>query len=146
VTACATFNREVSPAFPAVSVALAVRAAAHQSLSRGENVDLRGPHSATVEGMADTSPAVGHLLRQLRTERGQSLRGAARDLGVDPSYLSKVERGQKPLPEALKRAVGDYYDADPDELDVASGEFPADIARILAEHPEAIEELRKRYG
>jgi len=96
--------------------------------------------------MADTSPAVGRLLRRLRTERGQSLRGAARDLGVDPSYLSKVERGHKPLPETLKWAASDYYNADPDELDVASGELPVDVARILAEHPEAIQDLRKRFG
>jgi transcriptional regulator with XRE-family HTH domain len=96
--------------------------------------------------MADTSGAVGDLLRKLRTERGQSLRGAARDLGVDPSYLSKVERGQKPLPETLKDQVTDYYDADPDQLDVALGTMPPDVAQILAEHPEAIEELRQRYG
>jgi transcriptional regulator with XRE-family HTH domain len=96
--------------------------------------------------MADTSTAVGDLLRKFRNERGQSLRGAARDLGVDPSYLSKVERGQKPLPEALRDRVTDYYDTDPDQLTVVSGGMPADVAKILAEHPEAIEELRRRYG
>jgi transcriptional regulator with XRE-family HTH domain len=96
--------------------------------------------------MADTSPAVGDLLRKLRKERGQSLRGAAKDLGVDPSYLSKVERGQKPLPETLRDRATDYYETDEDQLTVASGTMPPDVARILAEHPEAIEELRRRYG
>lgn len=96
--------------------------------------------------MPETSTAVGDLLRRLRTERGQSLRGAARDLGVDPSYLSKVERGQKPLPEGLRRQVSDYYDTDSDRLEIASGAVPADVARILAEHPKAVEELRQRYG
>lgn len=96
--------------------------------------------------MADTSEAVGDLLRRLRTERGQSLRGAAKDLGVDPSYLSKVERGRKPLPETLRDRVTDYYDADPDFLAAASGAMPPDVVQILAAHPEAIEELRRRYG
>jgi transcriptional regulator with XRE-family HTH domain len=96
--------------------------------------------------MAETSRAVGDLLRRLRTEKGHSLRGAAQDLGVDPSYLSKVERGQKPLPSTLRSRVSDYYGADPDELSAAEGSVPTDIARILAEHPQAIEELRRRYG
>jgi HTH-type transcriptional regulator, competence development regulator len=96
--------------------------------------------------MAETSGAVGDLLRRMRTEKGRSLRGAAEDLGVDPSYLSKVERGQKPLPESLRRRVTDYYEADDEQLLVANGGVPADIARILAEHPEALGELRRRYG
>jgi transcriptional regulator with XRE-family HTH domain len=96
--------------------------------------------------MAETSRAVGDLLRRMRTEKGRSLRGAAEDLGVDPSYLSKVERGQKPLPESLRRKATDYYEAHDEQLIVADGSVPADIARILAEHPEALDELRKRYG
>ena len=42
--------------------------------------------------------------------------------------------------------VTDYYGADPDELTVAEGSVPADVAKSLASHPEAIEELRQRYG
>lgn len=65
---------------------------------------------------------------------------------MDPSYLSKVERGQKPLPQTLKARLTDYYQADLDELTVAEGGVPDDVARILAEHPEAIDDLRRRYG
>ena len=75
------------------------------------SVDQAGPHCATFAEMAETSTAVGELLRSLRTERGESLRGVASELGVDPSYLSKVERGQKPLPESLRNKVTDYYGA-----------------------------------
>jgi transcriptional regulator with XRE-family HTH domain len=89
---------------------------------------------------------IGQLLRELREQRGESLRGAARNLGVDPSYLSKVERGDKPLPEALRPRLADYYDANPEELAIAEGLVPADIASILLEHPEVIAELRQRYG
>jgi transcriptional regulator with XRE-family HTH domain len=95
--------------------------------------------------VGNTTP-VGQLLRELRERRGESLRGAAKDLGVDPSYLSKVERGSKPLPERLKPRIADYYDADPEELTIAEGLVPVDIAEILLEHPEVIAELRERYG
>jgi transcriptional regulator with XRE-family HTH domain len=96
--------------------------------------------------MAKTTKAVGDLLRQMRTERGRSLRSAASDLGVDPSYLSKVERGQKPAPTDLQARAADYYDIDSDELSIADGQVPADIREILVSHPEALEELRRRYG
>jgi transcriptional regulator with XRE-family HTH domain len=94
--------------------------------------------------MSATKP-VGDLLRELRNDRGSSLRAAARDLGVDASYLSKIERGAKPLPGRLRGRAADYYEADVAQLAIAEGELPADILRILAKHPEAIDDLRKRY-
>jgi len=36
-------------------------------------------------------------LRSVRMARGMTLRSAARQSGIDPGYLSKVERGQKQL-------------------------------------------------
>ena len=89
---------------------------------------------------------IGSLLRELRAERGSSLRAAARDLGVDASYLSKVERGQKPLPEDLRDRAAVYYETDAERLAIAEGQIPSDILRILADHPEALEELRLRYA
>ena len=41
------------------------------------------------------SPHTAALLRQARLARGLSLRAAARLLGVDPGYLSRLERGQR---------------------------------------------------
>src|SRR6218665_2616920 len=100
--------------------------------------------SATVDPVGQTKP-LGHLLRELREQRGESLRGAAKSLGVDPSYLSKVERGAKPVPERLRPKLASYYDTSSEELAIAEGLVPTDIASILLEHPELIDELRKRY-
>lgn len=36
----------------------------------------------------------------------QGLRGAARELEIDPGYLSKIVNGQKDIPETLARALG----------------------------------------
>lgn len=101
--------------------------------------------SATVNAVGQTQP-LGHLLRELREQRGESLRGAAKSLEIDPSYLSKVERGTKPLPERLRPRLAAYYDTSPEELAIAEGLVPADIAALLLKHPEVIDELRKRYG
>jgi transcriptional regulator with XRE-family HTH domain len=96
-------------------------------------------------GMGSTRP-VGQILRELRQEHGQSLRTAARDLGVDPAYLSRVERGTQPPSSALRSRAATYYDSDPRRLAFAEGELPVDVLEILAKHPELIDELRGRYG
>lgn len=86
------------------------------------------------------------LLRELRTRQGTSLRGAARDLGVDPSYLSRLERGQKsPSGDMLHRA-SNYYDIPFEELERAQGALPDDVVQILRDHPELVEKLRAEYG
>ena len=49
-------------------------------------------------------------LRAVREAQGRSLRSVAREAGVDPSYLSRVERGLRrpsvPFLQAVGRALG----------------------------------------
>jgi transcriptional regulator with XRE-family HTH domain len=40
----------------------------------------------------------GERMRQLRDERGQSLKEVAESIGVSPSYLSALERGKRGKP------------------------------------------------
>jgi transcriptional regulator with XRE-family HTH domain len=89
---------------------------------------------------------LSELLRELREERGHSLRAAARDLGVDPSYLSRVERGAKPASSAVLQRAADYYDVPLSELAKSEETLPGDVLAILHKHPEVIHELRDRYG
>jgi transcriptional regulator with XRE-family HTH domain len=88
---------------------------------------------------------VAHLLRQIRTQRGVSVREVARKVGVDPSYVSRVERGEKQASPAFRQRLAEHYDLPADDLDLAAGEVPADIAAILREHPELLKELRQRF-
>jgi transcriptional regulator with XRE-family HTH domain len=46
---------------------------------------------------ADRDIAAPNRLRALREARGLSLRQVARDAGIDPGTLSKVERGRRGL-------------------------------------------------
>ncbi len=86
------------------------------------------------------------LLRSLREQSGRSLREAARDLQVDPGHLSRIERGEKAGSLDLQLKAARYYDVPEDEVLLASGGLPPDIVAILRTHPEAIQELRNRYG
>ena len=89
---------------------------------------------------------VASLIRDLRKQKGQSLRSAARDLGVDPSHLARVESGEKALSASLGDRLSDYYDVNPDHVYIAAGRIPPDIVGILLQHPEEFEAMRKRYG
>jgi transcriptional regulator with XRE-family HTH domain len=92
------------------------------------------------------SKELAELLREVRESKGVSLRGAARDLGVDASYLSRVERGDKNAsPSVLDRAAR-YYELPRERFELANGALPADIVEILRAHPELVGELRKNYG
>jgi len=95
--------------------------------------------------MPETKP-IGELLRELREQRGETLRKAAEDLGVDAAHLSRLERGLKSPSTDLRRRAASYYAVSADELSVASGELPEDIVKILLANESLIAELRERYA
>ena len=89
---------------------------------------------------------VAKLLREIRARRGVSVREVARQVGVDPSYVSRVERGEKQASPAFRQRLADHYNVPTDDLELAAGEVPADVAAILRAHPEVLAELRERFG
>jgi len=90
--------------------------------------------------------SVADVLRSARKAKGQSLRSAARELGVDPSYLSRVETGERQPSADLCQRAGSLYEIDGDSLALSAGDIPADIVEILRRHPELLVEIRVRYG
>ena len=86
------------------------------------------------------------LLRELRETRGESLRAAAQELGVDPSYLSRLERGEKPPSEELIHRAARLYAIPEEMLELAQGKLPSDILAIFRRHPELIEKIRADYA
>ena len=51
-----------------------------------------------------SAPTHTSVLRGVRLARGRSLRATAREAGLDPAHLSRIERGQaQPSLAALKR-------------------------------------------
>ncbi|MCG2711328.1 MAG: helix-turn-helix domain-containing protein [Candidatus Omnitrophica bacterium] len=88
----------------------------------------------------------GKLLKQLRTKKGVSIKKLAVHLGVDYTYISKLENAKvNPSPEVVER-FSEYFNYSSDELMVAAGKIPKDIEEILKNNPKkAIDFLRRKF-
>ena len=88
--------------------------------------------------------AFGERIRAKRLERLAhdprfTLRQLAGRLGIQPSYLSRLERGAVPsLSEKHLLALARELDDDPDILCALAGKLPADVRRMLLSAPERL--------
>lgn len=89
---------------------------------------------------------VADILREAREANGKSLRGAARELGVDASYLSRVETGERSPSAGLRERAEGLYGLDSDVLALSAGYVPLDVLEILRQNPELLAEIRARHG
>ncbi len=84
----------------------------------------------------DQATTFGARIRELRYQRGIGIKRLAPELGVDYSYLSRVEN-EKVIPSAsLIERLSDYFGQDKDELMLLAEKVPKDVMRILREHPQ----------
>src|SRR5271170_7822693 len=89
----------------------------------------------------------GQILRELRTKKGLGIKKLAPDLGVNYTYLSKLENGDLTPSEEVVGRVAKYFNYNSDRLLLAAGKTPPEILRILRENPDqALEFLRERFG
>ena len=89
----------------------------------------------------------GEILRQLRVDRGQGIKKLAPELGVNYSYLSKLENGYIGPSAELVVRVADHFNYDRNRLLLSAGKVPEEILAILRENPdEALAYLRQRFG
>jgi transcriptional regulator with XRE-family HTH domain len=95
----------------------------------------------------------GEYIRQRRealreSDRQFSVRQVAQRVEIEPSYLSKIERGQQPPPsEQTIRALARELDEDPDVLLALAGKVSKDLLAIIRRRPkvfaQVIRELKK---
>jgi transcriptional regulator with XRE-family HTH domain len=89
----------------------------------------------------------GDYVRRRRTERQQgdprfSLRRVAAAIEVEPSYLSKIERGEQPPPsEKTILALAHELGEDPDVLLALAGKVSADLQQIIRKRPTLFAQL-----
>jgi transcriptional regulator with XRE-family HTH domain len=89
----------------------------------------------------------GQLLRQLRTKSGLGIKRLAPELGVNYTYLSKLENNEVGPSEEMVGKVARYFNYDRDRLLLTAGKVPPEILEILRNNPdEAIGFLRERFG
>jgi transcriptional regulator with XRE-family HTH domain len=76
------------------------------------------------------------LLRS-RTHSHLSLRKLAARIAIEPSYLSKIERGQEAPPgEETIRRIARQLDQDPDVLLALAGKISSDLQEIIRQRPK----------
>lgn len=86
----------------------------------------------------------GESLRQLRRSKGVSQRELAEKVGVDFSYISKVENDRLPPPAAdtIVR-ICDALGVKPDDLLALTGKMPSDVKEMLSASPAAQQFIRQ---
>ena len=75
-------------------------------------------------------------------DRRYSVRQVAVRAGIQPSYLSKIERGEQPPPsEASIRSLAHELNEDPDVLLALAGKVSAELQAIIRRRPRLFAEL-----
>ena len=92
----------------------------------------------------------GARTRQLReslrqNDRSYSLRQVARRVGVEPAYLSKIERGvASPPSEATTIRLARELGEDPDVFLAMAGKVSSDLQEIIRKRPKLFADLIRR--
>jgi transcriptional regulator with XRE-family HTH domain len=71
-----------------------------------------------------------------------TLRKVADRVGIEPSYLSKIERGEQPPPgEEVIRRLAKELGEDADTMLARAGKVSGDLLAIIRERPSVVAEL-----
>jgi transcriptional regulator with XRE-family HTH domain len=82
---------------------------------------------------------------RLSEDRSYSVRQVAQRIGVEPSYLSKIERDQvAPPSEATIRRLAGELDEDADLLLAMAGKVSSDLRNIIMQRPQLFAELLRQ--
>lgn len=94
----------------------------------------------------------GETLRRLREKRRKdddrfTLRQFAKAMGVSPTYLCKVEKGNFPPPSeeriiSIAKGLGE----DPDTLLALAGKVDPNLIKIILKHPQVMPGLIRKTG
>ena len=80
--------------------------------------------------------------RLRREDPDFSLRRVAQRVGIEPAYLSKIERGQfAPPSEATIRRIAEELGEDPDLLLAMAGKVSSDLRDIILKRPKLFADL-----
>ena len=81
-------------------------------------------------------------MAQVENDPAFSLRQVAGRVGIEPSYLSKIERGEEPPPseQTIRRLAGELGE-NPDALLALAGKVSSDLLAIIRERPTEVAEL-----
>lgn len=85
----------------------------------------------------------GQVLRELRRSKGISQRDLAGKVGVDFSYISKIENDRLPPPAADTIVkICHALEVSPDSLLAMSGKIPSEFREAIGSSPAAMQFIR----
>lgn len=93
----------------------------------------------------------GGYLRSVREQKAAnnpafSLRQVAGQIDIEPSYLSKIERGIEPPPgEETIKDLANLLGEDPDVLLALAGKISSDLQSIIRRRPALFAELLRSF-
>ncbi len=94
----------------------------------------------------------GTYIRQKRTQlnacdKNYSLRKVATRIGIKPTYLSKIERGElAPPSETVIVKLAEDLDQNPDILLAMAGKLSTDLQQIICKRPELFASLLRELS
>ena len=93
--------------------------------------------------MTQFGPTVRDIRERLRRDdRRFSVRQVARRVGIEPAYLSKIERGEvAPPSEATTVRLAAELGQDPDVLLALAGKVSGDLQEIIRKRPRLFADL-----
>lgn len=141
----------MSPSAGSAAAAAAAAAAANAKL-RADAAAKEAAAATTASVQQQTTEraawaAFGARVKSYRSSKGLSLRKLAQAIGVSPTYLSGVERGEFPPPvEKRVLDLAKVLDLDADELLAQAGHVPPDLQEIIRKRPAAMSRLLRAAG
>lgn len=93
--------------------------------------------------MEELDKEIGLKLKKLREQKGLSLREAAKRIGVDHSYIHKIEGGKMPSLEKLKKLC-DLYDFPIQSLFGEEVEVPDILKDLGVEWVAHVEKMKNK--
>ena len=95
----------------------------------------------------EKNKSFGLLLKELRRDKGLSIKKLGSRLDINYSYISKLENEHSIPSEDFIGKIAELFNYDKDELMLRAGKIPDDILQILKNNPkDAAEFLRKIFA
>ena len=88
----------------------------------------------------------GKIVKQARKRRNISQRELAKLIGIDFTYLSKIENNRTDYPpkEEVIKSLAQELDLNPEELIFLSGKIPSQDRELLKQHYKTLPALFRR--
>jgi transcriptional regulator with XRE-family HTH domain len=93
-----------------------------------------------------SAQSLGQRIREARVDSKRSLRAAARELSLSPSYMNDIEFDRRVPSETVLLQIAEMFGLDPDQLLGAAGRVGADAEAYLKGNPTAGVLLRRVSG